>query len=115
MYRTLPTWKRATKKEKDRAVQTLKRKPVLFSCQCVRCYECGCPDTVQHPYYVVAGKTNLYLEKKYMNYCPSCGKPKISGSGEVYGLEHTPFCEKESEWIPNPYSVLHQVITAKDT
>ena len=114
---TIPSWRRATKREKERAVKFLKTLPVEFSCDCVACNECHDPRTVTWWYFKKDKRSlNPHMDLKFMNYCPACSMPKIDGMGRMYPttneageFQHTKFCDKNSEWIPNPKSKLNAI------
>ena len=105
---TIPSWRRATKREKERAVEFLQTLPVEFSCDCVECNECHDPRTVTWWYHKKNTKgINPHMDKKFMNYCPGCSMPKIDGSGRMFGLEHTEFCEVNDKFglLPETWGV----------
>jgi len=109
MHRTLSSWKRASKHKKAFALEVFRALPVGFDCDCVKCYDCGDTKAVEHTQLRVVAVQNgdyTYHEVKRfkMNYCPKCGRPKISGSGKRYGLKHTKYCnlgkDKRALFVP---------------
>jgi len=107
MYRTLPSWKRATQKQKDRAVEAFKNEKVKpIRCECCRCWNCGCLETVAWSYHKkdMTG-ANPTMGMDYMNYCVKCGCVKINGKGEMFGDHHYKKCPS----APDKFSLLPEV------